>query len=57
LAAELSYVLDSRQCDSLVVEQVIWIIANLLGENHHEMADYVVKKTSILDYLCHITSV
>ena len=57
MATELSYVLDSRQCDSLITEQVIWIIANLLGENNHEMADYVVKKTSILDFLCHITSV
>jgi hypothetical protein len=41
----------------LVVEQVVWIIANLFGEVNHEIADYVVKKTSILDYLCHITSV
>ena len=57
MATEFSYVLDSRQCDSLITEQVIWIIANLLGENNHEMADYVVKKTSILDFLCHITSV
>ena len=57
MATELSYVLDSRQCDSLVLEQVVWILANLLGENSLEMADYIVKKTSILDYLCHITSV
>ena len=57
MATELSYVLDSRQCDSLVLEQVVWILANLLGENSPEMADYIVKKTSILDYLCHITSV
>ena len=53
---ELNFALESH-CDEQVLQQVLWFLSNIIGENKPEVTDILLKKSVILDFMCRVVSV
>ena len=53
---ELNFALESH-CDEQVLQQVLWFLSNIIGENKPEVTNILLKKSVILDFMCRVASV
>ena len=53
---ELNFALESH-CDEQVLQQVLWFLSNIIGENKPEVTNILLKKSVILDFMCRVVSV